>query len=97
MAIETGRYTQPKTPLEQRKCSLCNTGSIENEEHVVMYCNAYNTMRNELFHNLETSNRESASLRDTEKFIYLMQSGDNVDVLKYINKIFEIRQQRLGF
>ena len=54
-------------------------------------------MRNELFHNLETSNRESASLRDTEKFIYLMQSGDNVDVLKYINKIFEIRQQRLGF
>ena len=23
LAIETGRYTQPKTPLEQRKCSLC--------------------------------------------------------------------------
>ena len=89
LAIETGRYTQPKTPLEQRKCSLCDTGSIENEEHVVMlYYNAYKTMRNELFHNLEISNRESASLRDTEKSIYLMQSDDNVDVLKYINRIF---------
>jgi hypothetical protein len=36
--IETGRYTRPITPVENRICSNCNSKSVEDEIHFLMYC-----------------------------------------------------------
>jgi hypothetical protein len=36
LAIETGRYTRPKTPVINRTCILCDNTNIENEYHLVM-------------------------------------------------------------
>jgi hypothetical protein len=36
--IETGRYTRPITPVENRICSNCNSKSVEDELHFLMYC-----------------------------------------------------------
>jgi hypothetical protein len=33
LEIETGCYTTPKTPLENRLCKQCNLSEIEDEEH----------------------------------------------------------------
>ena len=33
LEIEIGRYTTPKTPLENRLCKQCNSSEIEDEEH----------------------------------------------------------------
>ena len=41
LAIETGRYN--RTPREERLCSLCDV--VEDEQHVLFSCRAYNTVR----------------------------------------------------
>ena len=46
--VETGRYTKPKTPIENRTCS-CNHVSIEDEMHILLNCHLYDKQRRELF------------------------------------------------
>ena len=41
--IETGRYKS--IPLERRLCTLCNLDQIEDEIHILFYCNKYNLER----------------------------------------------------
>ena len=50
LKIETGRYTVPYTPREDRLCTLCRT--IEDEQHVIFHCPRYDDLRrdNDLFH-----------------------------------------------
>ena len=43
LAIETGRYTRPKTDREQRLCRTCLT--VEDEYHVFFICPLYNQVR----------------------------------------------------
>ena len=47
--IETGRYSRPTIPRENRVCEMCNT--LENESHVIFDCPAYHTVRQK-YHNL---------------------------------------------
>ena len=42
--IETGRYTTPFTPREERVCSECPL-SVEDEHHVVFQCPLYRNVR----------------------------------------------------
>ena len=42
--IETGRYTKPSTPREERVCSECPS-SVEDEHHVVYHCPLYRSIR----------------------------------------------------
>ena len=43
LKIESGRYTRPITPRDQRTCDTC--GVLEDEYHVVFVCPAYNEQR----------------------------------------------------
>ena len=43
LLIETGRYTRPKTPRENRLCVVCN--ELEDEHHAIFVCNLYNAIR----------------------------------------------------
>ena len=52
LAVETGRYSKPKIPVESRLCQHCNQGVIENEYHMVMECAVYSLERKELFDQL---------------------------------------------
>ena len=40
LRVETGRYTLPPTPLEERLCPSCNV--IEDEQHFLIDCSIYN-------------------------------------------------------
>jgi len=44
--VETGRYN--KTPLQQRICTYCESGSIEDEKHFLLNCELYNDIRYDL-------------------------------------------------
>ena len=44
--IEIGRYTN--TPVDNRECPFC-PGTVEDEEHILMSCPKYNTVRDGLF------------------------------------------------
>ena len=37
LAIETGRYSKPKAPLEERVCRFC-TNNVESEKHFMSEC-----------------------------------------------------------
>ena len=43
LKIESGRYTRPITPRDQRTCDTC--GVLEDEYHVVFVCPVYNEQR----------------------------------------------------
>jgi hypothetical protein len=49
---ECGRYTRPITPVENRICSNCNSKSVEDEIHFLMYCPKFENLRRELFSNV---------------------------------------------
>ena len=41
--VETGRYSN--IPRNERRCELCSTGEIEDENHVIFRCSAYQAIR----------------------------------------------------
>ena len=49
LAIETGRYSRPKTPLHERLCKYCESSSIEDETHFLIDCEFYSDLRYNLF------------------------------------------------
>ena len=50
LAIEYGRYTRPKTKIEDRKCSSCHI--LEDEKHFLIECNINQAKRENLFSKL---------------------------------------------
>ena len=51
--IETGRYTRPYTPIENRLCSFCTVNSIDDEKHMLISCTFHDAERNTLFKNIQ--------------------------------------------
>ena len=72
--IETGRYTRPITPVENRICSNCNSKSVENELHFLMYCPRFGNHRRELFSNV--LNYNAATLSAEDKFVWILSNED---------------------
>ena len=64
LAIETWRYQKPPIPPEQRLCTSCNNGSVDDEYHFITQCQEVQHFRkclyetagkyNTQFHNLAT-------------------------------------------
>ena len=76
IAIETGRYTRPKTPLNERLCKFCNTNSIEVETHFLLECELYSDLRQSLFEKALELNDSFINLNSNEKLNFLMQTKD---------------------
>ena len=41
LAVETGRYTKPKTPISDRLCKFCDGAAVEDETHFLIDCEFY--------------------------------------------------------
>ena len=65
LALETGRYTN--TPIQERVCTLCNSGSIESESHVLLHCELYKDIRNDLFISFSKNHEHFKDLDDVNK------------------------------
>ena len=46
--IETGRYSKPSVPLNERTCKLCSQTAIEDEILFIMVCDVYSDLRRPL-------------------------------------------------
>ena len=79
LAIETGRFTRPKTPLNQRLCRFCKTSAIEDETHFLIACDFYNDIRYNLFKNAVDMNTNFLGMPDSDKLAFLMKT----DMLQY--------------
>ena len=77
LEIEKGRHKN--TPRNERLCKLCKSGQIEDEEHFLLDCSLYSTLR--LKYNFEHINEV------TDFF-----TGDTLNTLgKYLKEAFEVR------
>ena len=78
LAIETGRYTRPKTPECDRLCIHCDQNETETEQHFLLKCPRYINERNILFQTVRKilPNIDSESLHN--KFSKIMSCRDTV-------------------
>jgi hypothetical protein len=89
--IETGRYTRPITPVENRICSNCNSESVEDELHFLMYCPRFENHRRELCSNV--LNYNAAILSDEDKFVWILSNEDPScvgELAKFIHSCFQM-------
>ena len=97
LAIEYGRYTRPKTKLEDRCCLFC-THALEDEKHFLVECIVNKTERDILFSKAERLFQNFSSLDGDEKFIFLLNSDDQ-QVLTWVGKFiydsFKTRNEKL--
>ena len=92
--IEIGRYTS--TPINDRECPFC-PGKVEDEEHVIMSCPKYSTVREGLFNHATYYHPEFISLSCMDKFIILMSSKNIVNRCdKVCSEILDIRSTILN-
>ena len=82
LAIEKGRFTHPKTPVNQRLCMYCD--SIEDEEHFLINCQLNQPDRAIMFNNIQ-SVYPCLMKNQSEKYIFLMKT-DNTQVLKWLGR-----------
>ena len=71
LQIELGRYTSPKTPLNQRTCKLCNSGT-EDQEHFLLLCPSLHEPRAKLFTTLHSLDPNFLSYSPALKCLYLL-------------------------
>ena len=72
IAIETGRYSRPTIPLEERKCLFCIQDVIEDEKHFLTNCNLYNDLRSELYNSYSSFIYNFENLDSDSKFSSIM-------------------------
>ena len=79
LAIETGRYTRPKTPVLERLCKFCDTNAKEDETHFLVDCEFYSDLRYQLFKSAQSIDNSFIYYDCLSKLIFLM----NCDKLQY--------------
>lgn len=57
LAIETGRYSKPKTPHNERFCKFCKD-QVEDESHFLLKCPKYNILRQK--YGIDNENNEDS-------------------------------------
>ena len=93
LQIERGRYTNPKTPVENRICPCCNTNNVEDELHFLTKCPAYSNQRSSLYNDIAKGNIHFTSLSDEMKMIYMLNSEDATGLIvsKFIYECLQAR------
>jgi hypothetical protein len=89
--IETDRYIRPNTPVENRICSNCNSKSVEDELHFLMYFPRFENHRRELYSNI--LNYNAAVLSAEDKFVWILSNEDPScvrELAKFIHSCFQI-------
>ena len=94
LAIETGRYTHPKIPVENRICPLCPGNNIEDEYHFLLVCPCYAALRKSLIDNISENCINFNNLASPDKFMYLLSAG--IDIVKhnakFVHDAFKLRE-----
>ena len=92
LMIECGRYHN--IPREERICKLCKSNEIENEEHFLISCDAYDNIRQD-FLTVLTNNTYQ---REQNLSVDILKSTENETILKlskFVLSCFELRDKCL--
>jgi hypothetical protein len=78
LAIEKGRQKKPKTPRDERICTLCAEQVVEDEEHFLLNCGTYSILREEYQMNFENIHN-------------MLNTDDQYQLSKYLMSAYELR------
>ena len=95
LGVETGRHHRPSPiPLNERLCTLCDEGSLDDELHLIMTCSKFKNERQSFLEQLSNIFPPLTNHDEETIFTFIMQCQDN-DLAKclerYLNQIQEIR------
>lgn len=92
LAVETGRYTKPKTERHMRICRYCNLGQIEDETHFLVTCPLYQERCN-LRTQISAICPNFSTLGPDAQTLYLLSAEGQICnlVAKYCYDAFETR------
>ena len=93
LAVETGRYTRPQIPLNNRLCKFCKLNDIEHETHFLMVCTLYEDIRYELFQKARQCIENFENMSTELKFNALMTCNDIQVTLSYSIHKFYVRRK----
>ena len=93
--IETGRWARPRLPSEERLCTICGNGEVEDESHFLLMCTTYSQNRQILLSH--TPNLEYfQTLNNNDKLKFLVNDPAIVkQTAKFIVASFELRSTLL--
>ena len=89
LRIETGRYTRPVTPVEERKCMYCKADSIDNENHFILFCETFKLKRQCFISRLNLLNSKFIDMTNEEKLNFIL-CPPSVDIAKCVSKFLGI-------
>ena len=100
LRIQTGKYENRGAliPVEERTCLVCKEDCIEHEQHFLMYCRGYTTLRRELYSHISNVDTHYNSLSDNEKTRYLLRAENTITskiIGKYVHLMFKKRKEIL--
>ena len=93
LSIETGRYTN--IPEEFRLCLMCDENVIESEVHFLLYCNKYQTIRQQFLQNIYVTYPQFEQLGDNEKLKILMLDVYVKETAKFIYMCYDLRRNSM--
>ena len=91
--IETGRHHRSSPIAQERLCTLCNSGFIEHEFHVLMSCTKFKTARVKMLNQLYEIFPTLYNTDEETIFIFIMQCQTHDlskclgEYLKYVEQI----------
>ena len=92
--IETGRYY--RIPLEDRICTLCDSGEIEDEFHFVSQCSCFTECRDKYYNIFSQKITDFSNLDAFEKFCAILSTKPFVKLsINFINELWFLRKSIL--
>ena len=94
LRVETGRWTFPKTQLEERTCLYCNSGEIDTEFHCITQCKLNEKNRIAFYNILCTFDSSFLLLNDDQKLKKILCPIDPVRAKlsnKYLSLLVKTR------
>ena len=70
LKIESGRYTKPVTPVDDRICDRCNNSEVDDESHFFNNCTKFSETRKTLFDTIKESNVNFHQLSSFHKLLW---------------------------
>ena len=94
---QTGKYENRGALIsaEERACLVCRENCIEHEQHFLMYCRGYTTLRRELHSHISNTYYPSLSNNKKKYFLRAENTVTSKIIGKYIHLMFQKRKEIL--
>ena len=78
LRIETGRYTRPKMPANDRMCIYCTSQAVETESHFLLVCSLFIKERRELLEKINIYLPDLNYVTNEQKFATIMSAEEKI-------------------